>query len=276
MKPTLNPRPLLATVCVAAAALPCVASAQTTAYLETFHNTLPSGNANYQTVGWSLYWNQGANIAQNRTNPSPNTGSAISRTHVEDSATSNMGQDQPGGEGGLAFVGSSNVTEAFAFTTEYNNAFGPITTDNIHSVSFLQGNNNETTFRVALRINESWFVTEAQQGDVMSGDDFTGNTSGENYTGEKSAVKLTFDLTSESWSTLNFTSGSALSVGSTTTLPSGTVTAFGFFVTLTNGGTIRVDDFTVMVSTIPEPSTFAALAGLGALGLAATRRRRTA
>lgn len=39
-----------------------------------------------------------------------------------------------------------------------------------------------------------------------------------------------------------------------------------------NGGALQIDNFTV--SAIPEPSTYAALAGLGALGLACWRRRQ--
>jgi hypothetical protein len=41
---------------------------------------------------------------------------------------------------------------------------------------------------------------------------------------------------------------------------------------VTNAPNVGLDDVTF--SAIPEPSAFAALAGLGALGLAATRRRR--
>lgn len=45
--------------------------------------------------------------------------------------------------------------------------------------------------------------------------------------------------------------------------------------TLTNGsGTILLDNILVTTTVIPEPSTFAALAGLGVLGLALSRRRR--
>lgn len=39
---------------------------------------------------------------------------------------------------------------------------------------------------------------------------------------------------------------------------------------------LKIDELTASASAIPEPSTYAALAGVGALGLAAWRRRRTA
>ena len=44
----------------------------------------------------------------------------------------------------------------------------------------------------------------------------------------------------------------------------------------TNGGNALFDNITLKVSPVPEPSTFGLLAGLGALALAGTRRRRRA
>jgi hypothetical protein len=53
-------------------------------------------------------------------------------------------------------------------------------------------------------------------------------------------------------------------------LPAGNITAVGAYVANLGGSSTRFDDFTV----IPEPSTYAALIGLLALGLVAYRRRR--
>ncbi len=261
----------------AAASLASVASAQSIAYLETFGNS--TSNASYGSVGWNLYWNQSgtgttAGTAVNRTNPGTTgnpgtlTGAAVNFTAVAGAATANIGQEQPGSGTGFAFVGATNVTAAFAFTTEYNGA-SAITTSNIQSISFVQGNSAAATFRAAVQVGGTWYVTASQSGNTMTAAQFAGSL--DPYVAGQ-GVALTFDLTSASWSALNFTPGSALSVGTSATLPTGTVTAFGYFVTMAGGTTVRVDDFSVSV--IPEPSSFAALAGLAGLGMAASRRRR--
>ena len=56
-----------------------------------------------------------------------------------------------------------------------------------------------------------------------------------------------------------------LTQSGTTSVNGGTVAA---------GGTGRVDTFTVTGTAVPEPSSFAAFAGIGALGFCALRRRR--
>ena len=275
MKPQL---PNLLLLGAAAAALTSVASAQSIVYRETFSNT---GNANvsYGNIGWNLYWNQSgtsttAGTAVNRTNPGTTgnpgnlTGAAVNFTAVAGAATTNIGQQQAGSGTGFAFVGATDVTAAFAFTTEYNGT-SAITTSNIQSISFVQGNSAAATFRAAVQVGGTWYVTASQSGNTMTAAQFAG-TLNPYVAGQ--GVALTFDLTSASWSALDFTPGSALSVGASTTLPTGTVTAFGYFVTMAGGTTVRVDDFSVSV--IPEPSSFAALAGLAGLGMAASRRRR--
>lgn len=91
------------------------------------------------------------------------------------------------------------------------------------------------------------------------------------------------------------TSGSFVSLG-TTDVPSNTSNQFGRFTFApsgsvaitandviefrflgyapTSGSSIRYDNVTVSAVAVPEPSAFAALAGAGALGFAALRRRR--
>ncbi|MCC5842506.1 MAG: PEP-CTERM sorting domain-containing protein [Opitutales bacterium] len=55
-------------------------------------------------------------------------------------------------------------------------------------------------------------------------------------------------------------------------LPEGTVHGFGLFVDNRAGGNMRIDNYTI--TAIPEPTTYAAIFGLFALGFIAWRRRR--
>lgn len=264
---THNPLRLLAVACLAAVTLPCFASAQTTVYRETFANTSGS-NATYASVGWSWYWNTTTTTAVNRS--AQTTGSAVGTGTPAGTASTNVGQTAGGAASGFGFFGGTNVTAHFGFTTEYNGA-SPQTSD-LSAISFVQGNSAAIDFRVALRVNngtgDAWYVSASQAGTtVATGADFLATP-----------VKLTFaDFSSANWSALNFspTSPLAMSIGASGLLPTGTITGFGIYATTAvSGATGRMDDFTVAVSAIPEPSTFSALAGLGVLGLAASRRRR--
>lgn len=249
---------LIAAACLAAVAFPSLASAQATVvYLETF-GTPAGANGTFGSVGWSWY---SSAAATNRTNST--TGTAVNPTAPTNTATANIGQAAAVADGnGYGFFNSS-ATSHFGFTTEYNGAT-PLTTASISEVSFVQGNAVAYQFRVAIQTGGNWYVTTtALAGTVADQATFT-----------SAPTKLTFSgLNTASWSALSFTAGSALSIGSAATLPgNSTITGFGLYATTGTAGTGRFDDFTV--TAIPEPSTFAALAGLGVLGLAASRRRR--
>lgn len=72
---------------------------------------------------------------------------------------------------------------------------------------------------------------------------------------------------------LNWTEGSdSLRVTADASSVLGQITINGFAAVITNAGSY----YEITASAIPEPSAFAALAGLGTLGFAATRRRRAA
>ncbi len=252
------PRTLAAAACLAAVAFPSFSSAQELVYRETFGTTT---RATYASMGWSFRYNNATGTA--RDGSTATTATAVSEgAHSPLSVGTNVGQTQTSNSAtnGLAFFNTTGGFNYFGYTSEYDGTNGPLTTSNIHSITYLNQSETEWQMRAAIQVNDSWYVTDAQAGYTVSG------------TFDQGAALLTFDLTSTSWTALSFVAGSVLELGATNqVLPTGTITAFGFFGT---GGTSsnRIDDFSVYV--IPEPSTFAAFAGLGALGVAATRRRR--
>lgn len=90
-------------------------------------------------------------------------------------------------------------------------------------------------------------------------------------------------LLNETWAAYNPTSSDLrLPTSSFSAQTLNNITGVGFAWSVNNfGGNVNggdaqfgVDRFSFAASPIPEPSSFAALAGLGALGLVATRRRR--
>ncbi len=81
--------------------------------------------------------------------------------------------------------------------------------------------------------------------------------------------------TSSTWASINT---STYAIGSIGAITFNNIEAVGIYYNMSRtGGQLlaQFNDFQADLSVIPEPSTFAALAGLAALGLTATRRRRT-
>lgn len=99
----------------------------------------------------------------------------------------------------------------------------------------------------------SWYVTQSTY------------SSATNTTWEPKTI----DLKTATWNSLTVNPGVSLSMGGAASLPSGTVTALGWYNN-TNAGNWRVDNFSY---SIPEPT---ALAGVGLVGLLALRRARKA
>lgn len=123
------------------------------------------------------------------------------------------------------------------------------------------GYGNETwaepfTGRAALQIGGTWYVSNTP------------------YTANATTVfqSFSFDL-SGTWGTITDTSV-ALSFSGTGSLAVGVIQAAGVLVTQPTDAYLAFDQFSI--TAVPEPSAFAALAGLGALGFVATRRRRAA
>jgi hypothetical protein len=90
---------------------------------------------------------------------------------------------------------------------------------------------------------------------------------------------MSIDPTSVTWNAFSVSS-SSLSVGLAAAPDLTKVIGIGAYFQnerlSTNTGSMNFNITNIQFSAIPEPSAFAALAGLGALGMAATRRRRRA
>lgn len=241
----------LAAVSVAAAS---TSHAQSVIYREVFGNS--GGSVDIRTLpnayGWETYASNGGQFSSNNAIVSADTTSPsnlASLPAVNSGATGNTPLDN-----GRTFFGG--VTSRFlSYTSEY------VVDRSAFTVNTIQYDQRGTgpAVSVAVRIDGSWFVSASIAND--------------NANNVWSTVSHNFATTT--WSNLNFTAGSVLSIGSSATLPAGNITAFGIY-SESNFNGVRMDGFTINATAIPEPSAFAALAGLGALGLVVSRRRSRA
>jgi hypothetical protein len=277
----MKPSTLLLASALGVAATCSVASAQpTVVYRETFSTT--TNNLSPSTAGWGVnFGNSGAgylatSFSQNAAGISNFTG------RVADVGNLDAGSNPSGTQTstGFFFIAPtvsplSTSTPILAWTAE-GSTLG-LTTSTAGQFSFYMGNtfyntNVAPVTRLAVQVGTSWFVTSQTF--------TTANISGATFGTTAELKTFNFTTTSTAWHTLTFTqngiaangSGS-LSLGATATSNlSGNINAWGIYVDSGTGANVRFDTFTV--SAIPEPSAFAALAGLGMLGFAATRRRR--
>lgn len=238
------------------------AEAQVSAvYREVFGNST-AGNTTFTSVGWTAY-SGASNLSADTTN-APVSNSAGRVQNLGNLGQSQVETSQTNGFGVFG-SGAANLNN-FAYTTEYNGA--PISFSSLDSISLYQSTNvtSGVGFRAAIQIGSTWYVTNAQTSTL--------STTAANFGTQ--AAQLTFSgLSSASWSTLDFTPGSTLSVGSTATGLSGNITGFGVFIAkAATSNIVRFDTFEVTASAIPEPSSVGVVAGLGAVGLVAARRRR--
>jgi hypothetical protein len=229
---------------LALAAIPA-ASAVTLYYQENWSTSVTSSMSAF---GWSGYHTASA------TDGTTNTVTSGSAVFV----ASSVGSD---GAAGIGAKGTGAGGVGFVFTSEFD-AFD---TSILHSVTFATRNNGDVAGnfqRVALRIDGAWYVTSQAYGNAAGATAWTGH-------------EFLFTTDASAWRAVTFTPGATLSVSASTLaspLPSGTVDAAGLLLFNTGSNNVlRYDTFTINV--IPEPSAFAALAGLGALGFAAMRRR---
>jgi len=273
------------------AALASNASAQIV-YRETFQNTT-AGNADLNTVGWfanssipspagtdyrytgSTWISSGTGAGSFSTTPNIN-----SRSNNTPGGTSQGTQTADTVSTGFVFMNGFDVAATSAlFATDEFFAGGSVTTANISSMSATRSFSRTATSAPSVRIGTTWYVyidpTVANRTPANTGNQIATNPAST----WGSAV-----FSSANWgqilgltSTINSGSTSAMSIGATAILPTNSaIVGIGFYQTFAaaSNGSMRYDN--IEVSVIPEPSAFAAIAGLGVLGLATSRRRRRA
>lgn len=234
------------------------AACQAASYIESFTNST-GGNVGHSNtaVGWKAA-NSSLATDVSTNNGNNNGGFLISNVN---GAGGSAGY---GAKAGNVNGGTSNPY-GLAYTEEV--ATLSISTSTITSISFQSRNSNATDiFRIVVGLDTGsgtqWYATNTT---------FT-SASGTTWGGHN----FSFVTTGSEWRALTFTPENSLALGSTlgTSLPSGTLTSAGLFLSGSAGGDLadvmRYDEFTI--NYIPEPST--AALGVLAFGSCALGRRR--
>lgn len=181
---------------------------------------------------------------------------------VDRVAQVNAGTDLQGTEGlGLAFFTINTPNYNYLITTsEYSFNLGNYTTK---TFSWYGGNSNTGgTQRLALQVGSTWYATSDQ---IFSAP----NVGGAPYF-SANATLATVDFATANWVQINTTG--QLTLGTATSAPTGTVTAFGIYAT--QGATALTNRFdTFQINAIPEPAAWALLAG-GLTTVMIFRRRK--
>ncbi len=274
--------------------LPLVASAAFAQYDIVYRETFSSAanNSNINLFGWGVHY--GNTSATVYTNTDLSNAVAVSNltgrvTGVDNINAGSMIITAPTGgvatnpspgqnSTGFVFVAPQNVpfSSASPILIWTNEGANLVSTSTAHQFSFYLGNTTTASVvRVAVQVGGAWYV---------SANPFsTASMTGGQFAANAELKTLTFDPAADQWRSLSFSQaatnpfstngGGNLSLGALSTNDlSGGITAFGIYIDSGTNNSVRFDTFTI--TAIPEPSAFAALAGLGALGLAATRRRR--
>ncbi|MGC9452869.1 MAG: PEP-CTERM sorting domain-containing protein [Oceanipulchritudo sp.] len=192
-------------------------------------------------------------------------------THDGPTVAPNVNAVTPYGDNialGLMFVSPQQGTDAGRTVSWTNDADIQVDVSTLESVSMDTGVNTSNAgngFRIAVQIADQWYVQSSLTQPSQ--------TSGANFDSNADAYTFNWTNTAANWNTISFVENTSLSqtLGAVGSDLSGTVQSIGFWTETTGNFGQHWDNFTVTV--VPEPSTYAMLAGLLALGLVMVRRR---
>jgi hypothetical protein len=258
------PRParLLGLVAAGLALLACLASAaRAEVYLDEFTNT-SGANQSLSYIGWAGYVGSTATTVTGTT-PSGNFWIAASN------GAGTQGSTSPGVIAALNNDGNARVFTAVKTGLNLTDV-GQITF-NLHTS---QSAAQTVHLLVQVEGSSDWYASTAQFTPFNNFGNFNAATVGQVQR------TLSFTTSASAWRDFDLTPDTSLVLGSVSSsaLPSSTITGIGFYInsSTTNLTVTRIDDLAVSYTPIPEPSAFAAVAGLGVLSLVALRRRRPA
>ena len=248
---------LTLTSLLAASALGLSSASAVIVYSETFDNTGTGNISLDNATGWKAAWGASGTAFDNTSNST-----AASNPVISDAASSEGTTD-----GYLFSQFFDSVTNnPNIFYVDGLNLGSPVGGEVLDTVSFaLRNEDIATDFHIVLEFGAgNWFL----------GDSTFNNTTTNVWT-----TDLTLDLSTETWKALTVDVGTEISVGAIASLPSlntSSLTGIGFYADIPDQQRIRIDTLEVnAVAAVPEPSTYAALAGALALGFVMLRRRRS-
>jgi hypothetical protein len=245
----------------------------TTLYLENFlrGDGTTSLSVGIPTINWEAYTGSSATDSTNASTLVYSTANyGASDAVAVNSQQSGVVYPAQSAHG---FLGGSSASLSFGtaliVTDEYSIDTSAYTVD---SFTWAMGNNNTSIgVRVAVQIDGNWYASNQL---------FTNTTAVVSYTSfptQAETMTFTFTTDANAWRSLSLEVGTSLTISGTTLasdLPSGTITAFGWYVEgMTGNSALRLDDYTITGTAIPEPAESASLAAMTVLLIAMLRRR---